>query len=157
MDTLAKLRKAAQQAKTVYLATDPDREGEAIAWHLDEALHLKGAQRIEFNEITKTAITNALSHPRHIDMQRVNAQQARRVLDRLVGYQLSPLLWRKVRRGLSAGRVQSVAVKIICDREREIEAFIPEEYWSIIAQVARAWRTAKHLFRQAHRTRWRTS
>ena len=90
IDTLAKLRKAAQQANTVYLATDPDREGEAIAWHLDEALHLKGAKRIEFNEITKTAITNALAHPRSIDMQRVNAQQARRVLDRLVGYQLQP-------------------------------------------------------------------
>jgi len=135
VDILAKLRKAAQRATTVYLATDPDREGEAIAWHLREALDLGDAKRIEFNEITKNAITLALSHPRTIDQPRVNAQQARRVLDRLVGYQLSPLLWRKVRRGLSAGRVQSVAVKLVCDREREITAFITEEYWSIIAQV----------------------
>jgi len=135
VETVSKLRKAVQQADKVYLATDPDREGEAIAWHLNEALHLKGAERIEFNEITKSAITNALQHPRHIDMQRVNAQQARRVLDRLVGYQLSPLLWRKVRRGLSAGRVQSVAVKLVCDREREIEAFVAEEYWTIVAEL----------------------
>ena len=136
-DILSKLRKAAQQADEVYLATDPDREGEAIAWHLSEALHLKDARRIEFNEITKTAIISALEHPRDIDMPRVNAQQARRVLDRLVGYQLSPLLWRKVRRGLSAGRVQSVAVKLICDREREILAFLPEEYWTIAADLAK--------------------
>ncbi len=135
-EILGKLRKASQRADTVYLATDPDREGEAIAWHLREALDLGDVERIEFNEITKTAITNALSHPRHIDMQRVNAQQARRVLDRLVGYQLSPLLWRKVRRGLSAGRVQSVAVKLVCDREREITAFVSEEYWTIIADLA---------------------
>lgn len=134
-DILSKLRKAAQRAQLVYLATDPDREGEAIAWHLNEALELHGARRIEFNEITKSAITNALEHPRDLDMPRVNAQQARRVLDRLVGYQLSPLLWRKVRRGLSAGRVQSVAVKLVCDREREILAFITEEYWTIVAEV----------------------
>ncbi|MHB9130330.1 MAG: type I DNA topoisomerase [Armatimonadota bacterium] len=134
-DVLSKLRKAAQKAKTIYLATDPDREGEAIAWHLREALHLNGVQRIEFNEITRSAITSALEHPRTINEARVNAQQARRVLDRLVGYQLSPLLWRKVRRGLSAGRVQSVAVKLICDREREIQAFVTEEFWSIIAQL----------------------
>ncbi|HEY3377116.1 MAG TPA: type I DNA topoisomerase, partial [Armatimonadota bacterium] len=135
VDVIAKLRKAAQHADTVYLATDPDREGEAIAWHLREALDLGDAKRIEFNEITKTAIQYALEHPRTVDMPRVNAQQTRRVLDRLVGYQLSPLLWRKVRRGLSAGRVQSVAVKLVCDREREILAFTAEEYWSIIAQV----------------------
>ncbi|HOF90080.1 MAG TPA: toprim domain-containing protein, partial [Armatimonadota bacterium] len=137
-ETLSRLRKAVKAAEIVYLATDPDREGEAIAWHLREALHLDGAQRIEFNEITKSAVTAALAHPREIDMQRVNAQQARRVLDRLVGYQLSPLLWRKVRRGLSAGRVQSVAVKLICDREREITAFVSEEYWTIIAHLTPA-------------------
>ena len=136
-DILSKLRKAAQEADEIFLATDPDREGEAIAWHLSEALHLKDARRIEFNEITKSAITEALAHPREIDMPRVNAQQARRVLDRLVGYQLSPLLWRKVRRGLSAGRVQSVAVKLICDREREILAFQSEEYWTIAADLAK--------------------
>lgn len=135
-ETLSKLRKAAQAAKVVFLAMDPDREGEAIAWHLHEALNLHDAKRIEFNEITKQAITHALEHPRDIDMQRVNAQQARRVLDRLVGYQLSPLLWKKVRRGTSAGRVQSAAMRLICDREREILAFITEEYWTVIAQLA---------------------
>lgn len=135
VDVLSKLRKGVQRADIVYLATDPDREGEAIAWHLHEALGLDGAERIEFNEITKNAITTALSNPRTINMARVNAQQARRVLDRLVGYQLSPLLWRKVRRGLSAGRVQSVAVKLVCDREREILAFQTEEYWTIAAEV----------------------
>jgi DNA topoisomerase-1 len=135
-DVLSRLRKAAEGVETVYLATDPDREGEAIAWHLREALHLTNAQRIEFNEITKPAIVYALANPRDLDMERVNAQQARRVLDRLVGYQLSPLLWKKVRRGLSAGRVQSVAVKLVCDREREIQAFVTEEYWTIIAQVS---------------------
>ena len=135
VDTVSKLRKAVKQAEAVYLATDPDREGEAIAWHLREALNLGDAERIEFHEITRSAVTHALAHPRKLDMNRVNAQQARRVLDRLVGYQLSPLLWRKVRRGLSAGRVQSVAVKLVCDREREINAFNSEEYWSIIADV----------------------
>jgi DNA topoisomerase-1 len=135
-EVLSRLRRAVKSVETIYLATDPDREGEAIAWHLHEALNLHGAKRIEFNEITKSAVTAALEHPRTIDMNRVNAQQARRVLDRLVGYQLSPLLWKKVRRGLSAGRVQSVAVKLICDREREILAFVPEEYWTIIAHLA---------------------
>ncbi len=134
-DIISKLRKAAKSAEHVYLATDPDREGEAIAWHLREALHLESVSRIEFNEITRSAIRAALDHPRTIDGNRVNAQQARRVLDRLVGYQLSPLLWRKVRPGLSAGRVQSVAVKLVCDREREIQAFQSEEYWTIIAQM----------------------
>lgn len=134
-DTLRKLKNAIEQADTVYLATDPDREGEAIAWHVAEALKLKKAQRIEFNEITKSAVTKALEHPRPIDMNRVNAQQARRVLDRLVGYKLSPLLWKKVTKGLSAGRVQSVAVRLICDREREIQAFTSVEYWSITARL----------------------
>jgi len=135
-DIIGKLRKAVARAGRVYLATDPDREGEAIAWHLREVLGLDGAERIEFNEITKSAIQHALEHPRDIDMPRVDAQQARRVLDRLVGYQLSPLLWKKVRSGLSAGRVQSVAVKLVCDREKEIQAFVPEEYWTIIADLA---------------------
>lgn len=135
-EIIGKLRKAVERAERIYLATDPDREGEAIAWHLHEVLGLDGAERIEFNEITQSAIKYALEHPRSIDKPRVDAQQARRVLDRLVGYQLSPLLWKKVRSGLSAGRVQSVAVKIICDREKEIQAFVTEEYWSIIADLA---------------------
>jgi len=132
---LAQLKKKVENAKAVYLASDPDREGEAIAWHLAQALHLRNPQRIEFNEITATAVQAALAHPRTVDMDRVNAQQARRILDRLVGYKLSPLLWKKVKRNLSAGRVQSVAVRLICEREREIEAFVPEEYWTIQAQL----------------------
>ena len=129
------LFKLAGQAKTVYLATDPDREGEAIAWHLAALLKMTSgnACRIEFNEITKAAVTEAIKHARIIDENMVNAQQTRRILDRIVGYKLSPLLWKKVRRGLSAGRVQSVAVRLICDREREIEAFQVTEYWSIHA------------------------
>ncbi|AZR72361.1 DNA topoisomerase I [Anoxybacter fermentans] len=135
---LNSLKKAAKKSKEVYLATDPDREGEAISWHLARALKLDTDKpcRIEFNEITKKAVQNAIKSPRVIDQHRVDAQQARRVLDRLVGYKLSPLLWNKVRKGLSAGRVQSVAVRIICDREREIEAFVPEEYWTIDAQLS---------------------
>lgn len=131
--TLNKLRKAAKKSKEVYLATDPDREGEAISWHLSHALKLSEAEnnRIEFNEITKNAIKNAIKNPRTIDKNLVDAQQARRLLDRLVGYRLSPLLWKKVRKGLSAGRVQSVAVKIICAREEEIRNFDEEEYWSL--------------------------
>jgi DNA topoisomerase-1 len=131
--TLNKLRKAAKKSKEVYLATDPDREGEAISWHLSHALKLSEAEnnRIEFNEITKNAIKNAIKNPRTIDKDLVDAQQARRLLDRLVGYRLSPLLWKKVRKGLSAGRVQSVAVKIICAREEEIRNFDEEEYWSL--------------------------
>ncbi len=133
---LKKLRDAVAKADGVYLATDPDREGEAIAWHLVQALKIKDPKRIEFNEITRGAVTRALGHPRDIDPQRVDAQQARRILDRLVGYSLSPLLQRKMRKwGLSAGRVQSVAVRLICEREREIEAFAPEEYWNIAARV----------------------
>lgn len=117
----------------VLLATDPDREGEAIAWHLSEALELGDAQRIEFNEITRSAVLSALDQPRSIDINRVNAQQARRIIDRIVGYYLSPLLWKRGGSGLSAGRVQSVALRMICEREREIEAFVPQEYWTITA------------------------
>lgn len=131
------LREEAKKAERVYLATDPDREGEAISWHIATLLDLdpQADCRIEFNEITKNAVIQAIDHPRAIDMQRVDAQQARRVLDRVVGYKLSPLLWKKVRRGLSAGRVQSVAVRIIVEREREIQAFQPEEYWTITAAL----------------------
>jgi DNA topoisomerase-1 len=133
------LKQAAKAASAVYLATDPDREGEAISWHLTQITktNRKPYRRVVFHEITKAAIERAFAHPRTIDMQLVNAQQARRILDRLVGYKISPLLWRKVRRGLSAGRVQSVAVRIIVDREREIENFVPVEYWSIEAELAK--------------------
>lgn len=132
-DLIKSLRSAAKNAAKVFLASDPDREGEAISWHLAHLLGLDETQlcRIEFHEITKTAIQAAIKNPRCIDFAKVDAQQARRLLDRLVGYKLSPLLWRKVRKGLSAGRVQSVAVRLICDREKEILAFVPEEYWSI--------------------------
>ncbi|HEY8347897.1 MAG TPA: type I DNA topoisomerase [Symbiobacteriaceae bacterium] len=137
-EILKDLREAARKADKVYLATDPDREGEAISWHLAHVLNIPSDQpvRIEFHEITKDAIERALKQPRTIDRCRVEAQQARRILDRLVGYKLSPLLWRKVRRGLSAGRVQSVAVRLIVDREAEIRAFQPEEYWSLTARLA---------------------
>jgi len=133
------LKQAAKTASAVYLATDPDREGEAISWHLAEVTKWNRIpyRRVIFHEITKEAIKRAFDHPRSIDMQLVNAQQARRVLDRLVGYKLSPLLWQKVRRGLSAGRVQSVALRIIVDREREIEKFVPVEYWTIEAELAK--------------------
>jgi DNA topoisomerase-1 len=130
------LIKAAKGADVVYLASDPDREGEAIAWHISEALNLKNARRIEFNEITKTAVQKALQNPRDIDMDRVNAQQARRVLDRIIGYELSPLLARKIAKGTSAGRVQSVALRLVVEREREIQAFKIEEYWSITALLS---------------------
>jgi DNA topoisomerase-1 len=134
---LKELRDASKKVKRVYLAADPDREGEAIAWHLAHYLEIdeKDACRVVFNEITKQAVKDAFKTPRPIDMDLVNAQQARRVLDRLVGYKISPLLWKKVKKGLSAGRVQSVAVKLIYDRENEIKAFIPEEYWSITAHL----------------------
>jgi DNA topoisomerase-1 len=137
LDKVKELCEAAEKAKTIYLAPDPDREGEAIAWHLANILADTAAEqgakvkRIEFNEITRDAIERAIKKPRDIDQPRVDAQQARRVLDRLVGYKISPLLWVKVKRGLSAGRVQSVAVRLICDREREVLAFVPQEYWSI--------------------------
>ncbi|SFP90844.1 DNA topoisomerase-1 [Lachnospiraceae bacterium XBB1006] len=132
-EVLAKLRKEVKKADKIYLATDPDREGEAISWHLYHALKLadKTVYRISFNEITKQAVKESLKQARKIDMNLVDAQQARRVLDRIVGYRISPLLWMKVKRGLSAGRVQSVALRMICDREEEINAFIPQEYWSI--------------------------
>lgn len=133
---VADLKKAAADADMVYLASDPDREGEAIAWHIKEALKLKNVKRIEFNEITRTAVQRALENPRDIDMDRVNAQQARRVLDRIIGYELSPLLAKKVARGTSAGRVQSVALRLVCEREREIQAFKIEEYWSITALLS---------------------
>jgi len=136
-EVLAKLRKEVKKAEKIYLATDPDREGEAISWHLMFALKLedKEVYRISFNEITKTAVKAALKNPRKIDMDLVDAQQARRALDRMVGYKISPLLWAKVKRGLSAGRVQSVALRIVCDREEEISAFVPEEYWSLEASL----------------------
>ncbi len=134
-DLLAKLRKEVKKADKVYLATDPDREGEAISWHLMQALKLdeSKASRITFNEITKNAVKNSIKAAREIDMNLVDAQQVRRILDRMVGYTISPLLWAKVKRGLSAGRVQSVALRLICDREEEINAFVPEEYWSMEA------------------------
>ncbi|MDO4789132.1 MAG: type I DNA topoisomerase [Johnsonella sp.] len=138
-DILSKLRKDVKKADKIYLATDPDREGEAISWHLIKALKLdemnKKAYRISFNEITKNAIKEAIKHPRKIDMNLVDAQQARRVLDRIVGYKISPLLWGKIKRGLSAGRVQSVALRMICERDAEVEAFLPKEYWSLEAAL----------------------
>ena len=135
---VAALKKSIRQADAVYLATDPDREGEAIAWHITQAAGIPRSTpvyRVEFNEITRNAVQQALARPRQIDRNLVEAQQARRVLDRLVGYKLSPLLWDKVKRGLSAGRVQSVAVRLVVDREREIEAFVPQEYWTIEADL----------------------
>ncbi len=136
-DLIADLKKKAKEADKVYLATDPDREGEAISWHLAQILDLdpKKQERITFNEITKTAVTNSLKNSREIDMNLVDAQQARRVLDRLVGYSISPILWEKVKKGLSAGRVQSVALRMVCDRDAQIDAFIPEEYWEIDADI----------------------
>jgi len=134
------LKDAADKAEFVYLATDPDREGEAISWHLQQLLELEESktQRVTFNEITRTAVTEAVQHPRDIDMNLVDAQQARRILDRIVGYKLSPFLWRKVRTGLSAGRVQSVVTRMVVDREREIRAFVPQEYWSIDVTLRQA-------------------
>ena len=136
-DLIKELKKEAKLAKQVYLATDPDREGEAIAWHLAHILEIPedSVCRVTFNEITKETVQSSIKKPRKIDMNLTDAQQARRVLDRIVGYKMSPLLWKKVKKGLSAGRVQSVAVKLICDREEEIEKFIPEEYWNITAQL----------------------
>ena len=136
-DLIKELKKHAKSAQKVYLATDPDREGEAIAWHLSYILDVDKDKitRVTFNEITKSAVQKAIKEPRDIDVNLVDAQQARRVLDRIVGYKISPILWKKVRRGLSAGRVQSVAVKLIVDREEEIEKFIPEEYWNIYVKL----------------------
>src|SRR5947209_2060244 len=137
-EILAELKREAAKSNRVFLATDPDREGEAIAWHIEDELKLDDARtyRITFNEITRTAVQNALAHPGKIDMDRVHAQEARRMLDRVVGYPLSNLLSKKVVRNLSAGRVQSVALRLVVDREREIEAFRPEEYWKITALLA---------------------
>ena len=147
------LKEAVAGAEEVYLATDPDREGEAIAWHVQEATGLEPerAKRVVFHEITKSAIDEAFQHARSLDMQLVDAQQARRILDRLVGYKISPLLWRNVRRGLSAGRVQSVALRLVVEREREIEAFVPEEYWSIIADLAKREPEKRHFLAKLHR------
>ena len=132
-DIIKDLKTTADKSKTVYLATDPDREGEAISWHLQHLLDLPDdkARRVTFNEITKKVVQESIQHPRAIDQDLVDAQQARRVLDRIVGYQLSPLLWKKIRRGLSAGRVQSVATRLVAEREEEIRAFVPEEYWTL--------------------------
>ena len=137
-DLIKSLKKEAAKAKKVYLATDPDREGEAIAWHLAHILAIDETKenRVTFNEITKNAVQEAMKKPRTLDKNLIDAQQARRVLDRIVGYQISPLLWKKVRKGLSAGRVQSVAVRLIVEREEEIEKFIPEEYWNIYAKLS---------------------
>ncbi|MEI6791564.1 MAG: type I DNA topoisomerase, partial [Myxococcaceae bacterium] len=137
-DVVQDLQEAAERASEIFLAPDPDREGEAIAWHLAHIVggYGKPVKRIEFHEITKTAIQAAILNPREINTNKVNAQQARRVLDRLVGYKLSPLLWKKVSKGLSAGRVQSVAVRLICEREEEVLAFIPVEYWTIHAKIS---------------------
>ena len=138
-EVISDLKKAAKKSEKVFLATDPDREGEAISWHLKEMLGIPDDKtyRVTFNEITKKVVNDSIANPRAIDMDLVNAQQARRVLDRIVGYQISPLLWKKIRRGLSAGRVQSVATRLVCEREEEIKAFIPQEYWSIEADLAR--------------------
>jgi len=138
-DIISDLKKAAKKSQAVYLATDPDREGEAISWHLKELLKLpeEKTYRVTFNEITNRVVNEAIAHPRQLDMDLVDAQQARRVLDRIMGYQLSPLLWKKIRRGLSAGRVQSVATRMVAEREEEIRNFIPEEYWTLMAQLDR--------------------
>ena len=138
-EVISKLKKDAKSSKKIFLATDPDREGEAISWHLATILNIDNAEkcRVSFNEITKNAVTSAIKSPRQLDMDLVDAQQARRILDRLVGYQISPLLWRKVRKGLSAGRVQSVATRLICDRENEIDVFVSEEYWSVQVKLSK--------------------
>lgn len=144
---LKELKTAAKKAKKIYLAADPDREGEAIAWHLAHSLDVdvNSDCRVVFNEITKEAIKESFKSPRPINMKLVDAQQARRVLDRLVGYNISPLLWKKVKKGLSAGRVQSVAVRMIIDREKEIKDFIPEEYWTIKADFVKGKNSLKVL------------
>ena len=145
---LKELRTAAKKAKKIFLAADPDREGEAISWHLAHSLNVDVDSncRVVFNEITKDAIKESFKHPRPIDMDLVDAQQARRILDRLVGYNISPLLWKKVKKGLSAGRVQSVALRLIIEREKEIKSFIPEEYWSIEGNFAKGKETFQAAF-----------
>lgn len=141
-------KKEAKAAKKVYLASDPDREGEAISWHLSHILGLdpQDNNRVVFNEITKDAVKHAFVEPRQIDMDLVDSQQARRVLDRIVGYSISPILWKKVKKGLSAGRVQSVALKLIIDRENDIKAFVPKEYWSIDGLFKKELKSFKRLF-----------
>ena len=148
-DILSRIRKEAKNASQIYFATDPDREGEAISWHLYHVLGVdeNKACRIEFNEVTKKAVQNAIKNPRKLDTGRIDAQQARRALDRLVGYKISPLLWAKVKKGLSAGRVQSVATRMVVDRENEINAFIPEEYWDISADCTTGNGGKKQQFR----------
>ncbi|MBR2132091.1 MAG: type I DNA topoisomerase, partial [Oscillospiraceae bacterium] len=137
-EIISELKRAAKESEYVYLATDPDREGEAISWHLKELLSINDekARRVTFNEITKRVVSESIAAPREIDQSLVDAQQARRILDRIVGYQLSPLLWKKIRRGLSAGRVQSVATRMVCEREHEIAAFEPQEYWSLDVKLS---------------------
>src|SRR5262249_4568358 len=149
----------AEKAAMVYLATDPDREGEAIAWHLQNALGLgdEQVQRVLFYEITERAVKEAFNHTGPIDMNKVNAQQARRFLGRFVGYQVSPLLWKKVTRGLSAGRVQSVAVRLIAEREKAIKAFVPEEYWQILAALSPAGQAAEDQRFSAELVEWQAA
>ena len=153
-DVLERIKKEAKEADHILLATDPDREGEAISWHLAQILKLDTTSkcRIEFHEITANAVKNAIKKPRTINMDLVDAQQARRVLDRIVGYQISPLLWSRIERGISAGRVQSVALRLVCEREREILAFIPKEYWIFEAlfhpEAAPGPFDARYLFKQ---------
>ena len=134
--TIDDLKKAAKNVENIYLAPDPDREGEAIAWHISEVINTKNKNvyRVLFNDLTKNTVIEAIKNPLQLDFNKYEAQQTRRILDRLVGYQISPVLWDKVKRGLSAGRVQSVAVRMICDREEEINKFVPEEYWNLVAQ-----------------------
>ncbi len=152
-DVLKELRDAKKKVKRVYLAADPDREGEAIAYHLAHSLNMEVDEecRVVFNEITKQAVKEAFKHPRRIDLDLVQAQQARRILDRLVGYKISPVLWKKVKKGLSAGRVQSVAVKLIIDREKEIRNFQPEEYWTVTAVLDAEERLLKRSFTDTER------
>lgn len=153
---LKELKTAAKKAKKIYLAADPDREGEAIAWHLANSLQVDVDSdcRVVFNEITKDAIKESFKHPRPINMDLVDSQQARRVLDRLVGYNISPLLWKKVKKGLSAGRVQSVAVRLIIDREKEIKAFEPEEYWTIESDFAKGKTSFEAAFYGLKNKKW---
>src|SRR5439155_8756899 len=149
--TISDLKKAVRKQSQVILASDPDREGEAIAWHLSEVLRLDHPLRIEFHEITDAAVRRALDHPREIDMRLVNAQQARRVVDRLVGYRLSPFLWSKVQKGIGAGRVQSVALRLVVDREGEIRAFVAEESWTVDAVLSQQGRDQRFKARLARR------
>src|SRR5690242_6059062 len=150
--TINELRSAAKQDQEVILASDPDREGEAIAWHLAEVLKIRDPKRIEFHEITSEAVQRALESPRGIDMRLVNAQQARRVVDRLVGFRLSPFLWSKVQKGIGAGRVSSVALRLVCDREEEIRKFVPVESWTIDAELSKQG-DHHHFLARLHRMR----